>query len=375
MFRLREHLGLQLTSIEYHFEHLQLVKCCLLENSADDKIKGIYALRASRVSDFKRRWAAPNELVKLHQVVEHDLRYAGQTGRAGLGSNRSDPYIAKPTVEQIREKITSSLHAQHEEKHLQHAACLVRQGVWTHWENVMPFDLSWENLIYGPGPRVIAFVLNAQINSVRTPDMLRLWGYTDSAACTLCGAVQCTLHHLLVNCKYALEQGRYTWRHDSVLKCMERALQELVTMFNGRAKPSVFAEVARKDFASSFVRAGQKNKVPRDKPQRGLLEYANDWVVQVDFKNCNLVFPPCICATNLRPDAVLWSMNSRTVILLELTCCAEEGVSAAQTRKEARYEELLEEIRATKTWTARLLTVEVGALFAWRELRPRVTNA
>src|SRR6476619_6373244 len=118
--------------------------------------------------------------------------------------------------------------------------------------------------------------------------MLRLWGYTDSAACTLCGAVQCTLHHLLVNCKYALEQGRYTWRHDSVLKCMERALQELVTMFNGRAKPSVFAEVARKDFASSFVRAGQKNKVPRDKPQRGLLEYANDWVVQVDFKNCNL---------------------------------------------------------------------------------------
>ena len=53
-------------------------------------------------------------------------------------------------------------------------------------------------------------------------------------------------------------------------------------------------------------------------------------------------------------------MNSRTVILLELTCCAEEGVSAAQTRKEARYEELLEEIRG-KTWTARLLTVEVGA--------------
>lgn len=49
------------------------------------------------------------------------------------------------------------------------------------------------------------------------------------------------------------------------------------------------------------------------------------------------------------------------MILLELTCCAKEGVSAAQTRKEARYEELLEEIRTTKTWTARLLTVEVGA--------------
>ena len=119
--------------------------------------------------------------------------------------------------------------------------------------------------------------------------------------------------------------------------------------------------MARKDFAASFVRAGQKRKVPTEKPQRGLLEYANDWVFQIDFKHCPLVFPPCICATSLRPDAVLWSMNSRTVILIELTCCAEEGVAAAQSRKEARYEDLLATIRETKMWTARLLTVEVGA--------------
>ena len=70
-------------------------------------------------------------------------------------------------------------------------------------------------------------------------------------------------------------------------------------------------------------------------------------------------------------------MNSRTVILLELTCCAEEGVSAAQTRKEARYEELVEEIRATKSWSARLLTAWVGWTFylsrfcdSWSELTP-----
>src|SRR4051812_34590104 len=48
-----------------------------------------------------------------------------------------------------------------------------------------------------------------------------------------------------------------------------------------------------------------------------------------------LVFPPAICSTALRPDAVLWSSLSRTVILLELTCPAEEGIEAAQIRKEA----------------------------------------
>ena len=61
---------------------------------------------------------------------------------------------------------------------MNHASRLTQQGIWTHYrEDVRPFDMSWHNLIYGPGPKVISFVLNAQINSVKTPDMMRLWGY------------------------------------------------------------------------------------------------------------------------------------------------------------------------------------------------------
>lgn len=63
----------------------------------------------------------------------------------------------------------------------------------------LPFDLSWQNLIYGPGPRVISFVLNASINTLQTPDLLRLWGYKSVSSCDLCGAAQCTLHHILSN--------------------------------------------------------------------------------------------------------------------------------------------------------------------------------
>ena len=117
---------------------------------------------------------------------------------------------------------------QTEQKRMEHSSCLVQQGVWTHWDNVMPFDLSWKNLIYGPGPRLISFVLNAQINSVRTPDMMKLWGYIPSACCTLCGADKCTLHHVLVNCSFALGQGRYTWRHDSVLTNIETMLTNVL---------------------------------------------------------------------------------------------------------------------------------------------------
>ena len=45
--------------------------------------------------------------------------------------------------------------------------------------------------------------------------------------------------------------------------------------------------------------------------------------------------------------------------MIELTCPAEEGIAAAQIRKEARYAGLAQ-INAT-SWKARLLTLEVGA--------------
>ena len=356
LFRRREHLGLQLTSIVDHFERMQLVKCCLLANSKDSNVSTIYEAKRERQAGFSKRWSATQELSHLEPEVDRDIRFPAHTGRAGLGFGL---HIADPTVAEYRSKVTETFAKECEADRVRHASCLARQGVWTKW-NVRPFDLSWENLIYGPGPRVIAFVLNAQINSVCTPDMLKLWGYIDFATCALCGGKQCTLHHLLVNCPFALNQGRYTWRHDSVLQDIERALQNLIPTFNAKT-PTIFAEVAKKDFKSCFVRAGQRKK-PLNKSQerRCLLDFANDWKLQVDFKDRKLVFPPAICSTDLRPDAVIWSALSRTVILLELTCCAEEGIEGAQIRKEARYAELLKQIEEQK-WTVTLLTLEIGA--------------
>jgi len=142
------------------------------------------------------------------------------------------------------------------------------------------------------------------MNSVRTPDMLKLWGYVESAACKLCGAMQCTLHHILVNCQHALEQGRYTWRHDSVLMNIKHHMENILPVFNSR-KPLIFAQVAKKNFHISFMREGQTKKLPTAAVRRGLLDYANDWKIQVDFKNKSTVFPPVICATSQRPDVLV----------------------------------------------------------------------
>ena len=108
------------------------------------------------------------------------------------------------------------------------------------------------------------------------------------------------------------------------------------------------------------MRARTHKKMSAPSSPLRLLDFANDWKMQIDLNDNKLVFPPIICSTNLRPDIVLWSPLSRTVILLELTCCAEEGTENAHVRKEARYADLMSEIVEAK-WTPTLLTLEVGA--------------
>ena len=124
-----------------------------------------------------------------------------------------------------------------DDAHVAHATQLAMQSAWTRWsESTRPFDFSWKNLIYGPGYHIIKFVLNSSINCLRTPDMLRLWGYTDYAFCPLCGAKQCTQHHILSNCDVALRGGRYTWRHDSVLATAYPALEARVATANNSVR-------------------------------------------------------------------------------------------------------------------------------------------
>ena len=196
LFRSREHLGLQLTSIAFHYKHMQVVRSCLLSTSLDPLVQQIFNRKSERVSSFTRRWTGPKALSLVAPAVDHQLRFAGQANHAGLGLKKSW-YFAKPNRTQIRSKTAEILEKLEEESYIQHASCLVRQGVWTLWNDIRPFDLSWKNLIYGPGPKVIAFVLNAQINSVKTPDMLKLWGFKPEATCPLCSHPQCTLHHTL----------------------------------------------------------------------------------------------------------------------------------------------------------------------------------
>ena len=85
--------------------------------------------------------------------------------------------------------------------------------------------------------------------------------------CTLCSKDVCTTAHILGTCKVALQEGRYTFQHDTVLHQVIEALQ----IFISNKKEAV--PISAKS-SIMFVKKGAK--VPRKRtPPVGILHYCD----------------------------------------------------------------------------------------------------
>ena len=356
LYRAYNHLGLQLTSMSDHYKSSQLVKTQLLKYSVDGDVRKVWQAKEDKEAKMKRHFKA-SQLGRVAEAqVKLDLQYPSQNGRQGLGHGN---YKVDRTKAEVRKLVSTTAHAFAEQQRMAHAHELAHQGTWTNWYDlVAPADLSWRNLIYGPGPHVIKFILNATVNWVKTPDMMKIWGYKKTANCPLCQHPQCTLHHIISACPHALNQGRYTWRHDSILEYLGEVIQELVDRANGKDPEKVVVP----HISKNFVRAGAKSLTTRHKNSgsRGtLLRDATDWKVLVDLDN-KMVYPPEIFGTPQRPDIVIWSNALKRVVNIELTVPAEEGIEAARTFKEGRYFSLKCDSK-DRGWDSEVATLEVGA--------------
>ena len=82
-----------------------------------------------------------------------------------------------------------------------------------------------------------------------------------------------------------------------------------------------------------FVKAGasnsQKQKTKKDNLSH-LLSNGNDWKFIVDLPDTNYVFPPEIYSTNEQPDICIWSAKLKKLLLIEITCPAEEGIETTR---------------------------------------------
>ena len=91
---------------------------------------------------------------------------------------------------------------------------------------------------------------------------------------------------------------------------------------------------------------------------KGLLSKAIDWKLQVDIGE-RLVFPADIAETAQRPDMVITSRSTKTLILVELTVPWEDRIEVSHELKQAKYDDLVTQARQNG-WHATCFSIEAG---------------
>ena len=146
------------------------------------------------------------------------------------------------------------------------------RSLWSTVQQSMPKNIFNFSLIY----------LN---NTLATRKNLCKWSILQSSACSFCLQAE-SLQHVVSSCKSYLDEGRYTWRHNSVLLCLAKTF-------------------------SSF----------------------SDCLLYADLPS--FLSPSVITGDSLRPDLVLISINS-TLYILELTLGFESNIQINGDRKASK---------------------------------------
>jgi hypothetical protein len=136
------------------------------------------------------------------------------------------------------------------------------------------------------------------------------------------------------------------------------------------------AEKGIKGDANDVETSSQPLKVNhKNQPSKNHLRHANGWKIQFDLELDSLTppkrakaFPSEIAVVfgeGSYPDGVVWSMETKAVIMFELTSPWEEDFGKRHKQKMKTYNQLVPDLEEGEhngvNWNAQLLCVEIGA--------------
>ena len=320
----------------------------MFENSQDEVVRSIRPTLKTG-----RRWKVLDAVrdakdnLKLKEVIGHT-----QVGRQGLGSENMLWWSRAHGKEQ-RDMVIQEVKNTEDKKRYQKAVQQSQQGQWTNWTDALQRSLTW-NDVWHMAPLRLSFIIRATYDLLPSKANLAKWGKEEDPRCQLCQKKQ-TTEHVLSSCKVSLANGRYTWRHNRVLK-------ELVLAIFSNLETDTDRGI---DPVPMFFTAGKKKKwigrkqAPSLSRSNNLLGSAKDWELAADLPEWRN-YPPMIKRTGLKPDIVLWSETDAKIFLIELTVPYESRIDAQHQFKLAKYEDLSKQLQR-EGYSSRVMPVEVGA--------------
>lgn len=198
---------------------------------------------------------------------------------------------------------------------------LLVQGEFTKLLIEQEESVTWQSIIRGLPRNILAFAARLATDSLPSPSNLKRWGKRVMSTCPLCSCPHGTLAHIINFCPVSLNQGRYTWRHDSVLNHLYDQVKAEAT-----GDIEIFSDLPGKGINNSTI------------PQ--------DIIVTNGFGS--------------KPDLVVLSRSTKTIALLELTCPLDRNLHKAHSYKVDKYTDLESDLEA-KGWKVHLVPFEVSS--------------
>ena len=229
-------------------------------------------------------------------------------------SETSQHLSPKTKLNTIKSKVKKVIKEDSERQRAEHAKELIKQGRLIHLLQEMEMDATWKSYLYALPKGTMKFILNSTIDTLPTKTNLKLWGLSGSDKCKLCGRKE-TTKHILSACDTALNQGRYTFRHNRVLKEITNNIDtNLYTFYS--------------DLEGQTIEGG--------------------------------TIPPDVLVTAEKPDIVILHRLIKHLVVIELTCPWEENLEDARQRKSNKYAPLIADIEQ-KGFSVEYFPLEVGA--------------
>ena len=226
--------------------------------------------------------------------------------------------LANPSnLESAKKEAKVKIKDQFQSKWDTHIRSLSLQGNFLELLQSTDFDVDWKSIAYSMPRNVIQFLLNSSIDTLPTNANLVRWNKRSSPNCKLCSNKE-TLLHTFNNCQTMLNQGRYTWRHNSIL--------------------NIIVNFLKSSLSDSL-------KLHSDLP--GLMS--------------GISTIPCdILATALKPDITLVNRTEKTLTLIELTVPFDNNINSANKMKTDKYENLVNDLES-EGFTTRLYPIEISS--------------
>ena len=307
LFHLRPGLGIK--SISQLFEECHCMSHARTRLLGYNGVNHVVTSKVNRESSQVRKRS-------ITVVAEKDYEHAMRMNTVGGDRPMFGQYWEQEEEEfltSIKDQVKTNTLIRREEDMIEHVKTLTKQGDFLQIGVAEMGDVIWKSFIYNMKKGTLKFYLNSVTNTLPTGNNLLQWGKATSDHCKLCKNRETTCH-VLNGCKVSLEQGKYTWRHDSILKYISDSLDD--------SKFDCYVDIP-----------GKQN------PNGGTV--ATDLLI-----------------TALRPDITILDKKNNTFSIFELTVPLEPNIGKQHTYKSNKYAHFLTDITKSEP---KLECFEIGS--------------